>query len=281
MPMPRMLRLAAAGAILVLGLAACEMTLRLETRLEGDASGTFTVAMLLDREFLEGLRAFEELGAPPGEDEPLAGLSTLTAFFECLESAGWNVTQREPDGGLSLEASRPFASPDAFDDVLASMRCRDEAEDGIQLSNLGLEIDLGTERSFLRSTWFLRGSVDLRGPALDEESRELLQSVAEAAADVFTLEIAARLPGSIAVREGGGVVEEGRVSWTPRLGRELVFSARSSRIRAGSVAVIVGPVVALAGLGVWLLARRRRPEPEGPFGGAGIRIDDEEARTDG
>lgn len=245
----RLTRIAAFALALVFALASCEMNVRMDTTLDEDGSGSFTLTMGVDRE----LRDFLDAAAQQGITER-SSLALIEELFAGLESKGWTVARDEPDSGLRFEASRAFADSAGFDAVLEDLRSARTSED----TGFGdVEFTLGYERggSTFRSDARFFGTVDTTQPDPTPAQRFLLEQAQRG----LRFEIAARMPGAIGATDGGGTVGDGAVVWRPRIGESLSFFAESSSLKLGTLlAVLVPGIALLAGLGWFLLGRRRR-----------------------
>lgn len=256
--MRRFLLTTLACAALAILAAGCQASLEFRTKVNGDGSGSFTVAIELDRELVQSIEGLAAGEGPQGiEGLDLSGLTTLGDYFDCLESAGWRVARTKPGGGLGWSASRAFTDPAGFAAVKRSLRCGPQDGSRLRLQNLGLDVDYEATRSFLRTGSTFSGSVDLRGGA--DLDPEVLALVREFAGDVFRLRVVAELPGGVEIRGGNGVVSGGRAVWEPTIGSLLRFSASSSSLNAGALLLLAGPLVLLAGAAAWYLAGRRKP----------------------
>lgn len=236
----------------MLALSACEITARFDTTLEADGSGTFGVAVALDRELADQLAVSD------------GGLEELEGLFERLASSGWETARAEPGGGLELRATRRFADTAGFDAALAelgSARASEGDDEGLGLDGLRLAFGVRTERSFLRTRTVFEGEIDTRTElASDPEVRRLLDAIA----DVVHFDVRARLPGDVGTVTGDGSVGEGSVEWRPRLGEALRFSATSSALRPGGLLAIFVPSLLLLVAVGWFVALRRARRAAAP-----------------
>lgn len=251
----RVLRAMALAAALALAAGACQMTVDLRTKVNGDGGGVFTVDIQMDSEMLAGLKGLD-VDTQGGD-----AIALLDSFFDCLRGRGWKVGRSEPAGGLRLQAARDFSDPEGFDGVLRSLRCTAGSGERLRIENFfQVELDYGVSRSFLRSSSFFRGTVDLGSDLeLDEESKQQLQTVQDL--DIVKVNVSADLPGAISITKGDGVVQGGRAVWQPELIQKLEFEGRASSLRVGALLLLALPLLLVIGGGAWWLAGRRKHEP--------------------
>ena len=182
---------------------------------------------------------------------------------EDLERAGWRVDGPTPvrGGGVTLRASKPFASPAGAARAIAEL-----SGSGGPFSSLRLT----RRRGLWRTTTVLRGTVDLSaglgafgdpklaatlgGPNLGLDPAAVERDLGRPLAEAVTVELVARLPGQVssnAPRAGGSAAV-----WPAVLGRRAAVAATS---RAWNVRVVAATALAVAaGLAlVGVLVRRR------------------------
>lgn len=249
----RTVRAGALLALLTVALSACDLTVRIGTSFEPDGSGEFSLAVELDAELVEGLQ--QAAAASPDET---SSISTLEELFAGLERSGWETSRRAPGGGLVLEARRAFADEAGFERALAELAGagRDDAQP-VDLASL--ELDYQVTQSFLRTDGRFDGTIDL---GFGDDVDPIVEQLADVLADTVHFEIRTRLPGETTVREGGGTIEGDGVVWRPRIGTVTTFLADSSQLRAGSLLMILIPVLLIVALIGWLLMGRRAPAAE-------------------
>lgn len=240
---------------LVFLLSGCEMTVRFDTTVDAAGGGAFSVGIHMDRELRRQLEDIDAVGTVG------SGLSSLTAVFDRLSVAGWTSKRTEPDGGLSLEATRRFADPGGLQRALGELETARRDETRLELGSVRLRMDYGSEKSFFRSRARISGELDMTGG--EEQDAGTRETIDALVGDDVRIEVRASMPGSIEVGEGGGVVKDGTVVWRPRLGDRLRFAARSSNLQLGSLLLVLIPVLLLLAAGWFALARRRRPGAEG------------------
>src|SRR5690242_15201962 len=99
-------RLARAAVVcsFILLLSACNMTVQITTRLNGNGGGTLGLRMVLDKEVRDGLS-----GSGGGR-----GITVLEDLFGRLQAANWKVTRTEPNGGLDIQATKAFTDQASF-----------------------------------------------------------------------------------------------------------------------------------------------------------------------
>lgn len=255
----RRFRMFAIVVALVLTCAACEINVRLDTVVNDDGSGRFSLRFVIDKELVD-------LARNAGEDP-----FTALACPEELTETGWRCGRSTEGGGLTISLDRSFRSHGEFNGAMAELERIAAEQEGpsAQFFKLRIERDSG----FLKSRTAVAGSVDLTATGVlgnaSPESRQTLETIiTQAAGEFFTFQLTTELPGSVSSSTGEPEsVNDGKVTWRPRLGRTLTFRAESSAYNIGSLVVIGAPSLVLLMLVVWPLLRRRRraaPDPEGP-----------------
>ena len=241
---------------LVLTCAACEINVQLDTVVNDDGSGRFSLRFVIDKELVD-------LARNAGEDP-----FTALACPEELTKTGWRCGRSTEGGGLTISLERDFRSHDEFNGAMAELERIAAEQEGptAQFFKLRIERDSG----FLKSRTAVAGSVDLTATGVlgnaSPESRQTLETIiTQAAGEFFTFRLASDLPGSVSSTTGEPEsVTGGKVVWRPRLGRTLSFRAESSAYNVGSLAVIGGPSLLLLVILAWTLIRRMRRRPPGP-----------------
>jgi hypothetical protein len=232
---------------LIATLSACQLTVRVSTKLDAKGGGTFALSMLLDKELRDQLQAGDQASSG-------GGLRTISELFDALRAKGWAVAKTEPAGGLVFEASRHFADSAGFDRVLAELSSA-RGQGQSRFGAFKFTLDYRTRRSFLRTTSRVFGTIDTTEMVRTAQDRQLRDVIG----DHFQLEVQGVLPGAATVSRGDGTANDDRAVWRPQLGSRLDFAASSSALRVGSLMVMVVPILLLiAGLGWFLLGRRPR-----------------------
>jgi hypothetical protein len=234
---------------------ACQVRTTVSVDVTEDGSGTVEVAVTLDAEAVARLPDLDGDGRPTADD--------LTALVRTddLDAAGWDVTEPATDrDGMRMTATKPFGTPEEAQRVLSEVG-----------GSEGPLRDLRVERddSFGQTRFRFGGTADLGagleafgdeglaaaldGEALGQDAAAIEQQLGRPLAEMFTLEIAADLPG-----EG-----EPRGTWRPVLGGEPVEMAAHGTVRDWPVIGLASAAAACAiALAVMLLvhlvrARRR------------------------
>lgn len=252
----RSVRVLAACAVLFLTCAACQIDVQLETTVNGDGSGTFSLRFVIDKELVD-------LARNTGQD-PFAALSCPDE----LKESGWTCGRSTQGGGLQISLDRSFRSHDEFNDAMAELERLAAEQDGPTAQFFTLHIS--RESGFFTSRTAVEGSVDLTATGVlgeaSEESRATLESIiTQAAGEFFTFVLTVKLPGKISSSTGDpDRIEGGTAIWRPRLGRSLSFRAESSAYNVGSVAVIGGPALGLLVVLAVTFVRRGRRRPVEP-----------------
>lgn len=242
----RPLRAAALLLLLATSLSACDLTVRIATRVDPGGGGEFGITMLLDRELVERL-------GEAGQVSDGSDISSLEQLFDGLAAKGWRTTRSEPSGGLLLQAQRSFADSADFDRALAELAgARGGDEQPIGLGSLAF--DYGVDRSLLRAEARFDGRIDL---SFGEDPSPVLVQLADLLRQSVHFEITAQLPGSMEVHAGGGSVEGDTIVWRPQVGQATSFAASASQLKTASLLAIMLPGMALLALAGWFLMGRR------------------------
>ncbi len=229
------------------------MEMGVGTKLNHDGSGVFSMAVALDREFIDGLRRAEALG----DEQASGGIQEFEKFFAGLRDRSWSYRRSEtPGGDLALRASCTFPNSAGFDRCLSQLSSVDVGKEAGELRNFGLSFDFGITRGFLKTESWFAGTADLSGPD-DERLQRAIQQLQSVAADTFRFEIRADLPGAVKIAGGQGQADGGVALWRPRVGETLVLRATASAYNPGAVLALVVPALVAIGFVAWSLARRR------------------------
>lgn len=240
------LRRAALLACAVITLSACQVDVVLETIVASDGSGVFRLGVGADRELRE-MR------------EPEGGLKPMESLFAGLAERGWSVARSEPDGGLRITASKPFANPSALDEVLSELRSARTSPNAGDLGSVDLSLALSREPGFFESATGFVATLDTSaladlGPELIAELRRLVR-----------FEFRTQLPGSAKVREGAADIEGGTVVWRPQLGEDARLEVASVQRSTGAyLGMLFAAISLLLFVAALLAARRRRSTAAGP-----------------
>lgn len=241
--------------------SSCQMEMGIGAKLNRDGSGTFTMAIAVDKEFVDGLA---EANRQSGGATGISGIKGFEDFFNSLEAKGWRVRQtKTPAGDQAFSGQCDFRNVAGFDGCVRDVGSAEGGSSGLNFGGTGLTFDFGTTSGFFKTRAFFAGAANLSGPG-GEQGRELTRSIQSLADQFFSFEIRAELPGSVRIVSGGGSVRDGVAVWKPRVGEKLEFRAESDAINPVSLVVIALPVLALLGIGAWGLMRRR-PSAETGF----------------
>ena len=186
--------------VAVLALAGCRADVVVSVAADDDGSGVVDVQVVLDGEAVARLDGVEDLRT------------------DDLVEAGWDV--REPveldDGGLRLEASKPFADPAELSTVLTEV-----SGPGGPYSQLGLSVDRPFGRSDLRFEGVLDGTVGIEafadpqvaaaldGLAFGTDLAALEAELGAPPGSFVHLDLVVALPGELTESAGTAVAEEG------------------------------------------------------------------------
>jgi hypothetical protein len=262
-----MKRVALGGIALALALSSCQMEMGAGAKLRRDGSGTFTLAIAVDKEFIDGI---EQADRSSGGRITGSGIKGFDDFFDSLKRQGWHTKRTATkNGDVALSGACDFPDPKAFGRCLSQISSAEGGGGGIQFKDAGLAFDLGTKQGFFKTHTFFKGVVNLAGNA-----GALTQQIRAVAAQVFTFEVRAELPGSVRITSGGGQIRDGVATWKPRVGERLELAAESDAYNPAALVAVAVPILILIGLGAWFLARRR-PAPasgDGFTGGFGAPV---------
>jgi hypothetical protein len=199
-------RLVGAVAALLL-LSGCQVRATVEVRARPDGSGRVEVAVTLDR-------------------EAVARVPNLKIETADLVRAGWEVEgpTRQEGGGLLIEASRRFRSPEEAERLV---------EEVTGTGGILDDFELERERSFLRTRTALRGTLDLTGGVArfsDSELAERLggQPLGVEAAQLGPLDEALRV-------ELVGDLPGKRMVWQARAGQRVRLVAEGEQWNLASI----------------------------------------------
>jgi hypothetical protein len=252
----RWVRFLAACAALFLTCAACQIDVELDTTVNADGSGKFSLRFVVDKELVD-------LARNTGEDP-----FTALACPEQLTRSGWTCGRSTEGGGLRISLDRSFRSHTEFNAAMADLERIAAEQEGPTAQFFKLHIT--RESGFLKSRTSVEGSVDLTATGVlgeaSEESRATLETIiTQAAGEFFTFGLTVKVPGKVSSTTGEPErIDGGTVVWRPRLGRSLSFSAESSAYNGGAVALIGGPALAILGLLAVTFVRRSRKRPGEP-----------------
>jgi hypothetical protein len=257
----------AASAALVMALSGCKMTIEVRTVMSRGGSGTFRVVFAIDRELAELARQ----SAPSGQD-PFQQLKNLPNE---LTRSGWTLKQSTPDGGLRIEIERPFANAEDLNDALAKLE--ESTGQGGPTPAFFKNFRVRHSGGFLKSSSSIAGTIDLSTAGLlgsgtipAQNGAALEQIISQGASEFFEFTVRAQLPGRITSSEGDPEpARGGTITWSPKFGQQLDFAATASGYNPVGLGVVGIPILALLGLGVYLIAGRRRPVPAVPGWEAG------------
>jgi hypothetical protein len=245
------------GGLVALAATACQVRTTVSVDVEEDGSGAVEVAVGLDAEAVERL--------PDLDGDGESGFGDLAALVRTddLADAGWDVSEpsTSADGWTWTRATKRFGTPEEAERVLGEIT----GPDGV-LRDLRVERDEG----FGRTSYSFQGTADLSGgleafgdeglaAALDGEplgldAAAIEQELGRPLAEMFTLEVAADLPGDGAPPR----------TWRPVLGGEPVEMAAGGTVRDWPViGFAVAAVACAVALGVVLALRARRPGTDG------------------
>lgn len=246
-------------------LAGCTVNVGLDTQVETDGSGTVSVRLAADQELQDALSgAAGGLGSLGSLLDIFGGLGDLTGLpgsvdelFDTIlgEIPGeWEVERGTDDDGTKwLAMTRPFASPEELEEILASSALSSV----VDIENLTLTRDEGvfSTKTLFSTTADVGGAMSQLGEAAVDLPLDLL-------GQVLVIENRLTLPGTIGDNnadevQGNTLVWNVGTSGAREMHAESVaynWAAIVGIIVAGGI-VIAALVVAL----VLIILRRRRP----------------------
>ncbi|MGI8758784.1 MAG: hypothetical protein ACR2K0_05715 [Acidimicrobiales bacterium] len=239
------------ASLIALAAGGCRMDVEVGIDVAGDGSGQVLVAVELDSE-------------ATGRITDLADQLRV----EDLLAAGWALDgpRRQADGSTTIRASKPFATPEAAQEVFTEIS-------GVDGPFRGFALERRT--SFLVTDYAFGGEVDLTAGLEgfgDEELRrrlegsgvglgaaELEQLAGAGIEEAFGFEVRASLPGRIAAPTAADTAD-GVVVWYPAVGERTSVAATSRALHAERLGWLGGSAAAaaaLVALGARRLTRRR------------------------
>lgn len=209
----RLLLRAAVAVVAVVFLAGCQARLDLSIALEGDGSGTLTIALGADPELREQTA---QAGADP--------LDALARAGDDLVADGWAISDVvRPDGARRVRLRAPFADPEAFAVLAEDLQTALDAPEVTLVDDLAVIVD--------DDVVGLRGQASLvPTEAITEAGLQPDQAVAVLRdTEALRYTVGVTLPGE--VRSASGVVDdEARtVTWEIRPGEMVALDAVAER----------------------------------------------------
>jgi hypothetical protein len=230
------------------------MEMGVGTKLNRDGSGTFSLAVAADKEFIDGL---SQADRQSGGRLSATGLTEFENFFGSLKQRGWRTKKTETKAGdVALAGSCAFRDAKGFDACLSQVSSAEGGGRGLRFKDAGMSFDFGTKKGLFKTHTFFSGRVNLAG---DDRDPALARQIQQLAAEVFTFEVRAELPGSTRIVSGNGQIRDGVAVWKPKVGEHLSLRAESDAYNPAAFVVGIIPLIGLLGLGMWALTRRRRP----------------------
>ena len=257
----RRARVFALAAALVVAAAACQADATVDLTLAEDGSGEVAVTVTLDA---DAAARVPDLA----DDLRVAD----------LEATGWTVTGPDPteDGGVTIEARKPFATPEQGRAVLREVGGR---------GGILRAIELRRDHTFGETTWTFGAGLDLSaglGGFSDEDLDAVLgadafgldqaaleEELGEPLPDTMSVTVEAHLPDG-EFTTNGDATGATSARWSADLGDEPVRMAAESSERDTTVWILVGVAAGALVLLVLLLVfrlirgayRRRRQRRE-------------------
>ena len=244
---------------LVLLAAACDVRTEVLVDVEESGAGSVTVSVGLDADAVARLPDLDEL-----------------VLMDDLDTAGWRVTGPDRDAGGTtwIRVEKSFATPEEGTAILTEISGPDGPFRDFVITR---------ERELARTRLGLDGSIDLtgglsvfsdaalaqslEGQPLGEPIEQIEARLGEGVAEVFSFELAVRMPNDVESNAPAGA--EGEAVWAPGLAdtAPTEVEASSEVWRRNSVVAIVVAAAALVLLLAWLvvtLTRRRHHPPASP-----------------
>lgn len=251
--------MAAAAAVAALVLPACQVSTSVGVDAHADGSGLVRAVVTLDRDAAQQ-----------------AGDLKAKLRVDDLRAAGWRIDGPTPvaDGGVSISARKPFATPAEASAVVEQLS---GADGPFQ------KFTVHRSRTWAKTRLSFRGTVDLSrglGSFSDAQLRQRLgdsglgfdpakleSKLGRALSRVFPVKVVATLPGS--VTSNAPLKAANGAEWSPQFGEHVVLTASSQEWNTGNLAA--AGVAGVAGLALvvlllvrlvgWLRRRRAAAEP--------------------
>ncbi|MGH9117780.1 MAG: hypothetical protein ACRD0A_07845 [Acidimicrobiales bacterium] len=240
--------------VFLLPVAACDVTTEVLVDVEESGAGTVTVSVGLDADAVARVPDLDDL-----------------VLVDDLAAAGWTVAgpARDAGGTTWIRAEKSFATPEQANAILSEISGPNGPFRGFALTR---------ERALARTRIGIDGTIDLtgglsvfsdaalaqslEGQPLGEPIEQIEARLGEGVADVFSFELAVRLPGEV---ESNAAVsgDAGGAVWAPSLAdtAPTEVEASSEVVRRTTVLAIVAGGTALVLLLAWLVIRLAGPDP--------------------
>ena len=229
--------------LLLLLCTGCRLHLSVAVDVDRNGAGTLAVALAADEELLG--RAAEADADPLGD---------LAEAGRALSSSGWGVADTTDDDGVrTVTLQAGFDDPEGLSRLSAELADALTVPEAELLSPLTLEV--AEERLLLGGEAAVRPGRAVQDYGLTRRAAVRLLRRTEA----FAYDITVTMPGE--VLSSSATDAEGSVlRWDVAPGRRVAIAAEGERPGLPIVRALLGGLAggAVAGLALWLLARRRR-----------------------
>lgn len=229
-------------AVLMLGVAGCQLRVGLGVDVDQSGRGVLAVSVGADPELLA--RA-SEVGVDP--------LAALLAQGQKLAEAGWRVAEDTlPGGGREVRLSARFRSPEEFNDLANDLAGALAAPEVRLLEPFTLEVT--DDRITVTGAAGMRPT-----PAVTElgiQPADAVRLVAEE--DAVSYAVRVRLPGEV-LGSTASIQDQGTLVWVIQPGQQVAVRAVGTRPPRPLLPLLIAVVGALAaGVAVAAALRRRR-----------------------
>jgi hypothetical protein len=230
--------------LIALACAGCRLQLQLDVEVNRNGGGVLAAAVSADSELIA---LADQAGADP--------LADLVAAGESLE--GWTVEDNTGEAGSrTVTLSAPFADPEQFEALTTQLSGALNAEDATLLEPLTLAVTDDEIRVAGAAAAQPERAVRDFGLSRREVVRRLRRT------DAFAYDVVVTLPGEVTSSNATAVAGR-EAAWEVPVGRRVDIAAAGVRPGPPILRAVAGAAAGavVAGLVVWLLARRSRRRP--------------------
>ena len=238
---PRITSVPVLLCVVALVCTGCQLRLRIDVDVNRNGGGLFALAVAADEELMS---LATDAGADP--------LGDLAARGEELVE-GWRVSDETDDAGArTVTLSAPFEDPEQFAALTREVSAALDADEATLLEPLRLAVD--------EEVRLTGGAAARPGRAVREYGLSRKAAVRRIdQAEAFDYDVTVTLPGEVTSSNATGE-RDGALLWEVPVGERVEIAAASTRPGPPILKAVGGAVAgaAVAGVVLWLLARRRR-----------------------